>query len=85
MNNALSTVNEALTTSDSDITALQSTVTSQAQEIQSLKAQLNDVVNQINYIKANYIEGKSFAKSDEAKADAWEKENSQRIAFIRDK
>lgn len=85
VNNALSTVNEALTTSDSDITALQSTVTSQAQEIQSLKAQLNDVVNQINYIKANYIEGKSFAKSDEAKADAWEKENSQRIAFIEDK
>lgn len=84
VNNALSTVNDDLTTSHSDITALQSTVTSQAQEIQSLKAQLNDVVNQINYIKANYIEGKSFAKSDEAKADAWEKENSQRIAFITD-
>ena len=84
VNNALSRVNEALTTSHSDITALQSKVTSQAQEIQSLKAQLNDVVNQINYIKANYIEGKSFAKSDEAKADAWEKENSQHLAFILD-
>lgn len=84
VNNALSTVNDDLTTLHSNITALQSTVTSQAQEIQSLKAQLNDVVNQINYIKANYIEGKSFAKSDEAKADAWEKENSQHLAFILD-
>lgn len=84
LNDAFSELNEALTTSHSDITALQSKVTSQAQEIQSLKAQLNDVVNQINYIKANYIEGKSFAKSDEAKADAWEKENSQHLAFILD-
>ena len=84
VNNALSTVNDDLTTSHSDITALQSTVTSQTQEIQSLKAQLNDAVNQINYIKANYIEGKRFAKADESQATAWEKENSQRIAFITD-
>lgn len=81
---AFSHVNEALTTSDSDITALQSTVASQAQEIQSLKAQLNDVVNQINYIKANYIKGKTFSKSQEAAAEAWEKQNSQQIAFILD-
>ena len=81
---AFSHVNEALTTSDSDITALQSTVTSQAQEIASLRAQLNDAVNQINYIKANYIEGKRFSKADESQATAWEKENSQRIAFITD-
>ena len=84
VNNALSTVNDDLTTSHSDITALQSTVTSQAQEIQSLKAQLNDAVNQINYIKANYIEGRRFAKSQEAQANSWENENPQRIAFITD-
>lgn len=84
VNNALSRVNDDLATSHSDITALQSTVTSQAQEIASLKVQLNDAVNQINYIKANYIEGKRFAKADESQATAWEKENSQRIAFITD-
>ena len=84
VNNALSTVNDDLTTSHSDITALQSTVTSQAQEIASLKAQLNDAVNQINYIKANYIEGRRFAKSQEAQANSWENENPQRIAFITD-
>lgn len=66
------------------LTDLQSTVESQANEIASLKAQLNDAVNQINYIKANYIEGRRFAKSQEAQATAWENENPQRIAFITD-
>ena len=66
------------------LTDLQSTVESQASEIASLKAQLNDAVNQINYIKANYIEGRRFAKSQEAQATAWENANSQRIAFITD-
>lgn len=45
---------------------------------------LNDAVNQINYIKANYIEGRRFTKSQEAQAEAWENENPQRIAFITD-
>lgn len=66
------------------LTDLQSTVESQANEIASLKAQLNDAVNQINYIKANYIEGRRFAKSQEAQAVEWENENPQRIAFITD-
>lgn len=66
------------------LTDLQSTVESQASEIASLKTQLNDAVNQINYIKANYIEGRRFTKSQEAQATAWENENPQRIAFITD-
>ena len=66
------------------LTDLQSTVESQANENASLKAQLNDAVNQINYIKANYIEGRRFAKSQETQATAWENENPQRIAFITD-
>ena len=66
------------------LTDLQSTVESQASEIASLKAQLNDAVNQINYIKANYIEGRRFAKSQEAQAVEWENANPQRIAFITD-
>ena len=66
------------------LTDLQSTVESQANENASLKAQLNDAVNQINYIKANYVEGRRFTKSQEAQATAWENENPQRIAFITD-
>lgn len=81
-----STVNSELVTkaNQSDLNTTNATVDSQSKEIESLKVQLNDAVNQINYIKANYIEGRRFAKSDEAKADAWEKENSQRVAFITD-
>lgn len=66
----------------SDLGSTNATVESQASEIALLKVQLNDAVNQINYIKANYIEGRRFAKSQEAQATAWENENPQRIAFI---
>ena len=81
-----SNVNSGLATkaNQSDLNSTNATVESQANEIASLKAQLNDAVNQINYIKANYIEGRRFAKSQEAQATAWENENPQRIAFITD-
>ena len=81
-----STVNSGLATkaNQSDLNSTTAAVESQATEIASLKAQLNDAVNQINYIKANYIEGRRFAKSQEAQATAWENENPQRIAFITD-
>lgn len=81
-----STVNSGLSTkaNQSDLNSTNATFESQASEIASLKAQLNDAVNQINYIKANYIEGRRFAKSQEAQAVEWENENPQRIAFITD-
>lgn len=81
-----STVNSGLTTkaNQSDLNSTNATVESQASEIASLKTQLNDAVNQINYIKANYVEGRRFAKSQETQATAWENENPQRIAFITD-
>ncbi|RVU73624.1 hypothetical protein [Lactobacillus xujianguonis] len=53
-----------------DLDALQKMVTNQAQEIR--------------YIKANYIEGKRFSKSQESDAQNWENQNPQRIAFIED-
>lgn len=68
----------------SDIDRLQSIINQQNQTIQSLTSRLNNAENEINYIKANYIEGKSFSKSQEAQATQWENANSQRIAFIRD-
>lgn len=81
-----STVNSGLATkaNQSDLNSTTATVESQASEIASLKAQLNDAVNQISYIKANYVEGRRFTKSQEAQATAWENENPQRIAFITD-
>ena len=85
-NDLQSTVNSELATkaNQSDLGSTNATFESQANEIASLKAQLNDAVNQINYIKANYIEGRRFAKSQEAQAVEWEKANPQRIAFITD-
>lgn len=81
-----STVNSGLATkaNQSDLDSTNATAESQANEIASLKAQLNDAVNQINYIKANYVEGRRFTKSQEAQAVEWENENPQRIAFITD-
>ncbi len=85
-NDLQSTVNSGLAAkaNQSDLNSTNATVESQANEIASLKAQLNDAVNQINYIKANYIEGRRFAKSQEAQAVEWENANPQRIAFITD-
>ena len=68
----------------SDIDRLQNIINQQNQTIQSLTSRLNNAENEINYIKANYVEGKRFAKSQEAQAEAWENENPQRIAFITD-
>lgn len=66
----------------SDVTALQNIINQQNQTIQSLTSRLNNAENEIRYIKANYVEGRTFPASQEAQAEAWENENPQRIAFI---
>ena len=66
----------------SDIDRLQSIIEQQNQTIQSLTSRLNNAENEINYIKANYVEGRTFPASQEAQANSWENENPQRIAFI---
>lgn len=66
----------------SDVTALQNIINQQNQTIQSLTSRLTNAENEINYIKANYVEGRRFPASQEAQAEAWENENPQRIAFI---
>lgn len=66
----------------SDISNLQNIINQQNQTIQSLTSRLNNAENEINYIKANYVEGRTFPASQEAQADSWENENPQRIAFI---
>lgn len=70
---------------DTNANRLQSTINQQNQTIQSLITRLTNAENEINYIKANYIEGKQFPASQEAQATAWENANPQRIAFITDK
>lgn len=66
----------------SDISNLQNIINQQNQTIQSLTSRLTNAENEINYIKANYVEGRRFPASQEAQAEAWENENPQRIAFI---
>lgn len=66
----------------SDIDHLQNIINQQNQTIQSLTSRLNNAENEINYIKANYVEGRTFPASQEAQANSWENENPQRIAFI---
>lgn len=65
-----------------DITNLRNLVNQQNQTIQSLTTRLTNAENEIRYIKANYVEGRTFPASQEAQAEAWENENPQRIAFI---
>lgn len=67
-----------------EIKTLQDTIIKQATTITGLQTQVSNQAQDIAYIKANYIEGKRFSKADESQATAWEKENSQRIAFITD-
>ncbi len=66
----------------SDIDSLQNIINQQNQTIQSLTSRLNNAENEIRYIKANYVEGRTFPASQEAQANSWENENPQRIAFI---
>ena len=66
----------------SDVNSMQKLINQQNQTIQSLASRLNNAENEIRYIKANYVEGRTFPASQEAQANSWENENPQRIAFI---
>ena len=72
---------QKIATSD-DISNLQNIINQQNQTIQSLTSRLNNAENEINYIKANYVEGRTFPASQEAQANSWENANPQRLAFI---
>lgn len=51
-------------------------------DVNNLQNQVNDLINQINYIKQNYLQGKRFPASQEAQAQAWENSNPNGIAMI---
>ena len=50
--------------------------------ITTLQNQVNDLINQINYIKQNYLQGKRFPANQEAQAQQWENANPNGIAMI---
>lgn len=52
------------------------------EDIDNQQRQINDLINNINYIKDNYVEGRRFPASQEAQANSWENENPHKIAFI---
>ena len=80
----IKTLQDTLSSANATIKTLQDTITKQDTTITGLQTQVNNQAQDIAYIKANYIEGKRFSKADESQATAWEKGNSQRIAFITD-
>ncbi|WP_103661427.1 hypothetical protein [Lactobacillus sp. HT06-2] len=73
-----------VTTLQDTVKQLQSMVNQQAQTITSLQNMVTNQSQEIAYIKANYIEGKRFSKSQEQDAQNWENQNPQRVAFVED-
>lgn len=51
-------------------------------DVNNLQNQVNDLINQINYIKQNYLQGKRFPVNQEAQAQAWANANPNGIAMI---
>lgn len=51
-------------------------------DVNNLQNQVNDLINQINYIKQNYLQGKRFPANQEAQAQQWENSNPNGIAMI---
>lgn len=80
----VNSLNQTISALQQTVQSLQNTVNQQATQITGLQTQVSNQAQDIAYIKANYIEGKRFSKANESAADAWEKENSQRLAFITD-
>ena len=51
-------------------------------DVNNLQNQVNDLINQINYIKQNYLQGKRFPANQEVQAQQWENANPNGIAMI---
>lgn len=73
----IKTLNDTLSSANATIKTLQDTIT-------GLQTQVNNQANEIKQLQETTIKGKTFSKSQEAAAEAWEKQNSQQIAFILD-
>lgn len=80
----IKTLNDTLSSANATIKTLQDTITKQATQITGLQTQVNNQANEIKQLQETTIKGKTFSKSQEAAAEAWEKQNSQQIAIILD-
>ncbi|WP_410406243.1 pyocin knob domain-containing protein [Lactobacillus crispatus] len=52
------------------------------EDIDNQQKQINDLINNVTYIKDNYVEGRRFPANQEAQAQAWENEKPTRLAMI---
>ena len=77
-------LNQTISALQQTVQSLQNTVNQQATQITGLQTQVNNQANEIKQLQETTIKGKTFSKSQEAAAEAWEKQNSQQIAFILD-
>lgn len=77
-------LNDTLSSANATIKTLQDTITKQDTTITGLQMQVSNQANEIKQLQETTIKGKTFSKSQEADAEAWEKQNSQQIAFILD-
>lgn len=80
----INSLNSTISALQQTVQSLQNTVNQQATQITSLQTQVNNQANEIKQLQETTIKGKTFSKSQEAAAEAWEKQNSQQIAFILD-
>lgn len=80
----VNSLNQTISALQQTVQSLQNTVNQQATQITGLQTQVNNQANEIKQLQETTIKGKTFSKSQEAAAEAWEKQNSQQIAFILD-
>ncbi|WP_288557728.1 pyocin knob domain-containing protein [uncultured Lactobacillus sp.] len=80
----VNSLNQTISALQQTIADLKNTISQQATQITGLQTQVNNQANEIKQLQETTIKGKTFSKSQEAAAEAWEKQNSQQIAFILD-
>ena len=80
----VNSLNQTISALQQTVADLKNTVNQQATQIAGLQTQVNNQANEIKQLQETTIKGKTFSKSQEAAAEAWEKQNSQQIAFILD-
>ena len=80
----INSLNQTISALQQTVQSLKNTVNQQATQITGLQTLVNNQANEIKQLQETTIKGKTFSKSQEAAAEAWEKQNSQQIAFILD-
>ena len=80
----VNSLNQTISALQQTVQSLQNTVNQQATQITGLQTLVNNQAQEIKQLQETTIKGKTFSKSQEAAAEAWEKQNSQQIAFILD-